>query len=76
MKNISFEESLEKLESVIKDLESGNVPLEDAIEKYTEAMKLVKSCQEKLEKANEQVNKIVAENGKLEDFSEDIEDEE
>ena len=41
-----------------KDLESGNIPLDDAISKFNEAMVLAKSCNEKLDKANESVNKI------------------
>lgn len=68
MKEKSFEESLDELEEIVKELENGNVPLEDAIKKYTEAMKLAKTCNEKLDNATESVNKILEENGKLEDF--------
>lgn len=69
MENISFEESLEKLETIVHELESGNIELDKAIEKYTEAMKLVKSCSEKLNEATKKVNKILNENGELVDFS-------
>ena len=69
MKEKSFETSLTELESIIKELESGNIPLEDAINKYTEAMKLVKNAQDKLENATAQVNKILKENGELENFT-------
>lgn len=68
MKEITFEQALKDLEIIIKDLESGSVPLEEAITKYTDAMNLVKLCQEKLDKASSQVNKILGENGELEDF--------
>ena len=71
-KELSFEENLEKLELLVKDLESGNVPLDDAIEKYQEAMKLSKVCDEKLKKAEETITKIVKPDGNLEDF--EIED--
>lgn len=64
----SFEENLEELESIVKELESGNVNLDDAINKYTDAMKLVKVCEEKIKSAEEVVTKIVKENGSLEDF--------
>lgn len=64
----SFEENLEELESIVKELESGNVNLDDAINKYSEAMKLVKICEEKIKNAEEIVTKIVNENGSLEDF--------
>ena len=69
MENLSFEESLEKLESIVHELESGGVELEKAIDKYTEAMKLVKVCSEKLNSATEKVNKILNENGELVDFN-------
>ena len=65
----SFEESLNELESIIKELESGEVPLDDAIEKYTKAMNLVKGCSEKLQNATDKVNKILTENGELKDFT-------
>jgi len=68
MKDITFESALKDLELIIKDLETGNVPLEEGIAKYTDAMNLVKMCQEKLDKATSQVNKIVEENGELKDF--------
>lgn len=64
----TFEESLVKLESIVKSLESGEVSLDDAINKFTEAMALSKSCNEKLKNAEENINKILKENGKLEDF--------
>ena len=68
MKNKSFEELLTQLETLVKELESGEVPLEKAIDKYTEAMKLVKSANSILNTATEKVNKILAENGQLKDF--------
>lgn len=67
-KEKTFEEALEELETIIKELEMGNAPLDDAIKKYTEAMKLAKVCNDKLENATKSVNKILEENGKLEDF--------
>ena len=56
-------------DDIVKELESGEVPLDDAINKYTEAMKLAKECSDKLNKVSEKVNKIMTENGKLEDFT-------
>ena len=64
----SFEDALTKLENIVKELESGETPLDEAINKYTEAMKLAKGCSEKINKATESVNKILKEDGKLEDF--------
>ena len=67
-KEINFEEKIKKLESIVAELESGEVPLDDAINKYTEAMKLSKECSYKLTEVSEKVNKILSENGTLEDF--------
>lgn len=68
-KEMKFEDKISELEKIINELETGNIDLEESIEKYTTAMKLVKECDEKLKKIEEQVNKIVLEDGKLEDFS-------
>lgn len=67
-KELNFEEALLELEKIVKDLESGNIPLDDAISKFNEAMVLAKSCNEKLDKANESVNKILNKDGTLDDF--------
>ncbi len=64
----TFESALEELEQIVKDLESGNIPLDKAMDKYTKAMNLVKLCQEKLDNATNQVNKILNENNELVDF--------
>ncbi len=72
-KEMTFEENLNKLETIVKDLESGNVPLDDAINKFTEAMNIAKTCDEKLKNAEENVNKILNRDGTLSDFK--IEDE-
>ena len=55
----SFEEALSELEAIVKELESGNVNLDDAINKYGEAMKLVKVCEDKIKNAEDMVVKIV-----------------
>ena len=67
-KELSFEENLSNLEEIVKDLESGNIPLDDAIKKFNEAMKLAKICDDKLKKAEESVNLILKEDGTLESF--------
>ena len=67
-KEKNFEESLLELEQIVKDLENGNVPLDDAISKFNEAMKIAKNCNDKLNKAEESVNKILNKNGTLDNF--------
>ena len=65
----SFEENLNLLENLVTELEQGEIDLDKAIEKYSEAMKLAKQCGDKLNEATESVNKILKENGNLEDFT-------
>ena len=67
-KEKTFEEKLKDLETIVNELESGEIDLDSSIEKYTEAMKLVKQCDEKLKSVEEKVNKIVTESGTLEEF--------
>ncbi len=69
MENLSFEESLEKLEEIVNKLENGDVPLDNAIDEFNNAMKLVKVCNDKLTAAEDSIAKIVKENGELVDFN-------
>ncbi len=68
-KELTFEENLNKLESIVKKLESGETPLDEAIDQFTEAMKLVEVCDKKLKTAEEKIAKIVNKDGNLEDFN-------
>ncbi len=65
-KEVSFEESLNNLETIVKELESGDVLLDDAISKFNEAMKLAKICNDKLKKAEDSVNLIMKDDGTTE----------
>ena len=67
-KELNFEESLEKLEEIVKKLETGDVPLDDAINEFNEAIKISKICDDKLKKAEEAITKVVKENGEVVDF--------
>lgn len=69
MQDLSFEESLEKLEEIVNKLENGDVPLDDAIDEFTKAMELVKICNTKLNNAEEAIAKIVQDNGEIVDFN-------
>ena len=67
-KVVKFEDQIKELETIINELENGEVDLDTSIEKYTKAMSLVKSCDEKVKKIDEQVSKIVTENNEIKDF--------
>ncbi len=67
-KELTFEENLNNLETIVKELESGEVNLDDAINKFTEAMKIAKVCDDKLKNAEENINKILNKDGTITDF--------
>lgn len=67
-KNFSFEEKLDELEKIVNNLETGQVPLDDAIEEFKRAMELVKECDEKLNSVQESIAKIVNENKEVVEF--------
>lgn len=56
-----FETAMERLEKIVEQMESGNLPLEDVIVRYEEGMKLVKICQERLAAAEQKID-IIARN--------------
>ncbi|MBR3210100.1 MAG: exodeoxyribonuclease VII small subunit [Bacilli bacterium] len=68
MSKKSFEDKVKELEDIISVLENGDVSLDESIKKYTDAMKLVKECDDELKNIEEKVNKIVTENGDTKDF--------
>jgi len=47
-KDLSFEDSLKKLEDIVEQLESGDVDLDKSVELYEKGMNLKKICEEKL----------------------------
>jgi exodeoxyribonuclease VII small subunit len=60
-----FEESLERLEKIVDELEKGNVPLEQALKLFEEGMRLSTSCRKELEEAEGKVEILLKQNGKL-----------
>lgn len=66
---MKFEEKIIKLEKIVDELENGEIDLDQSISKYTEAMKLIKECDEELKKVETKVNKIVASDGTETEFN-------
>ena len=58
IKELSFEDSLKKLEDIVDKLESGDIDLEKSVELYEEGMRLKSSCEEKLKKVEMKIKKI------------------
>lgn len=65
---LSFEEALANLEEIVKKLETGEVPLDDAISEFNKAMKLAKTCDDKLKNAEDAITKLVSDDGSVKDF--------
>lgn len=55
----SFETSLNELEKIVRELESGDLSLEDAIKKYQLGLELSKYCHEELQKAEKVIVNII-----------------
>ena len=55
---VPFEEALQKLESIVEAMESGDLPLESLIARYEEGVKLAKVCQEKLAEAELKIQQL------------------
>jgi exodeoxyribonuclease VII small subunit len=75
-KNINLEKSIADLETLVDELESGDLPLEKAMKKFEEGIKLTRQCQKALKEAEQKVEVLVRSAGgeeALEPF--DLEDE-
>ena len=57
--NKTFEESMQRLEQIVRAMERGDVPLEESLKLFQEGTELVRSCNQLLENAQLQVKKIV-----------------
>jgi len=55
----TFEQELERLESIVTRLEKGGLPLNESISLFEEGQKLLSSCKSKLEKAQVKVQKLL-----------------
>ena len=63
---ICFEQALEKLEMIVKQLERGDLSLDESLDNFAEGVNLSKVCIKKLDYAQQQVDKIlIEEQGKI-----------
>lgn len=53
-----FEEALKKLEGIVEDMESDELPLETLLAKYEEGSRLTKICREKLSEAELKIQQL------------------
>lgn len=75
MTDISFEGALEKLQTLVKKLESGELSLEDSLKNFEEGVRLTRYCQEQLSKAERKIEVLIREStdgkAELQPFSPD-----
>lgn len=57
--NKTFEESMGRLEQIVRAMEQGNVPLEESLKLFQEGTELVRNCQKLLDDAQLQIKKIM-----------------
>lgn len=55
---VSFEAAVEKLESIVQEMESDELPLDKLLVRYEEGAKLVKACEEKLQSAETRITQL------------------
>lgn len=58
----SFEEMMQDLEQIAKELESGNLSLDESVKKFEEGMELSKECSKILESAEKKISILVKDN--------------
>jgi exodeoxyribonuclease VII small subunit len=58
-KTVDFEKSLERLENIVDEMESGDLPLEQMIKHFEEGSKLVALCSQKLTDVEQKIEKLV-----------------
>ena len=75
-KSVDFEEALDQLEELVEDMENGDLTLEESLKAFEQGIKLTRECQAALSQAEQKVQMLVEENGKLKtiDLDEDFDD--
>ena len=58
-KSQTFEESMARLEQIVRAMEQGNVPLEESLKLFQEGTELVRSCSKLLDDAQLQIRKVM-----------------
>ena len=59
MSKATFEQSMKKLEQIVQELESGDLPLEEAMQKFEEGIKLSRLCSEKLDETEKKITLLL-----------------
>lgn len=73
VETLSFEQSMQELETIVNKMEQGDLPLEDALQNFERGIQLARSSQQKLKDAEQKVQILMSQNGQatLLDFDAD-----
>lgn len=68
-----FEKSLAQLETIVQQMDSGELTLEQSLQSFEKGIKLIRQCQASLSDAQERVQELIESNGELQsvDFDDD-----
>ena len=61
--NLSFEASMQELENIVKQMEQGELPLEEALQKFERGIQLVRQSQQTLKDAEQKVKILINQQG-------------
>jgi exodeoxyribonuclease VII small subunit len=61
--NLSFEESMQELETIVRSMEDGELPLEQALNNFERGIVLARHSQQTLKKAEQKVQILMSQNG-------------
>jgi len=71
----TFEKAMQQLEQIVADLESGDIPLDKALNKFEEGMALSKYCVDRLDETEKKVSLLLADSrGRIEEQDFEAED--
>lgn len=64
-KNITFEESLKRLEKIVSEMETSQLDIDKAMKLFEEGISLVNQCSSKLDETKKKIEILVEKNGKM-----------
>ena len=64
---MKFEDAIKKLEDIAKELESGELGLDESVSKFEEGMKISKNCTKMLNEAEKRINILINNDGDIEE---------
>ena len=67
MEEKNFEQSMQELETIVTQLEKGDLNLDESVKKFEEGMKIAKQCNSMLEKAEKKITILLEKEGELEE---------